>query len=234
MRKNGSRIISFARYRITDLLLFAIILVAFELISFFAFTEWFSDDLSRYTFSLVVPISLIVMVRWNWYGMFYAVLDGLVYCILLVARSQIESADALEYFLVFAIGNAFIGLCYLLVRFLGRKRIVGKWYFTLLYVVCGWVCIVIGRSVVSVFFGNNFFSQLLYFAGWDLLSLAIALVIMFILRRLDGMLERQKDYLLRLDRERKERFEADNFGEKPIEIDEETFKSLNKKGDDLF
>ena len=59
-------------------------------------------------------------------------------------------------------------------------------------------------------------------------------VIFFVLRRLDGMVERQRDYLIRLDKERRDRLKADNFGEQLVEIDEEALKTLNKQGGDMF
>ena len=62
----------------------------------------------------------------------------------------------------------------------------------------------------------------------------MALIILLVLRRLDGMMENQRGYLIRLDRERREKMLADNFGEESIEIDEEMLKTLNKKGEDLF
>ena len=62
MSKNGSRIISFGRYRATDLIIFAVILAVFDIISFFAVTEWFASDLTNFFFSIAVPISLLVMI----------------------------------------------------------------------------------------------------------------------------------------------------------------------------
>ena len=47
-------------------------------------------------------------------------------------------------------------------------------------------------------------------------------------------MENQRDYLIRLDKERREKLLADNFGEEPVEIDEELLKTLNKKGEDMF
>ena len=234
MSKNGSRVISFGRYRVTDLLLFAVILTVFEVVMFFAYTKWFADDISRFSFSLVVPITLLVMARWNWYGMFYAVYEGLLYCVLLVATSNIGSGDVLQYFLTFGIGNAFIGLAYLMVHFMGAKRIASKWYFTLLYAIAGWVCIVLGRTVVNSCFGVGLAASLTNFASGDLLSLAVGIIVLLVMRKLDGMLERQKDYLKRVEQERLEKLQADTFGERPLDIDEDTIKSLNKKGDDLF
>lgn len=237
MRKNGSRIISFGRYRATDLLIFAAILVAFDLISFFAFTEWFADDLSNFFFSLAVPVSLLVMIRWNWYGMFYAVLDGLVYCLLAVlSAGGAYDGVALQYFLTYCLGSACIGLAYLMVHFMGYKRIAGHWGFTILYVLCGWLALEIGRAVVSICFGVDVGSALLSFIAGpsELLSLAMGIVILLVMRKLEGMLENQRAYLLRLDKERQERMKADTFGENPVEIDEDALRALNKKGDDMF
>ena len=236
MRKNGSRLISFARYRATDLLIFAAILVAFGLISFFAFTRWFASDISTFFFSVGIPVSLLVMVRWGWYGMFYAVADGLLYCTLSVLTSGGEYYSmALQYYLTYAAGGAFVGLACLMVRFMGYRRITSAWYFTLLYMLCGWVAVLVGRVLVSLCFGENFLAALLGFMGpSELLSLAMGAVILLIMRRLDGMMENQRDYLIRLDKERREKLMADNFGEQPVEIDEETLRSLNKKGGDMF
>ena len=233
MSKNGSRIISFGRYRATDLLLFAAILAVFEVIMFFAYTTWFAEDSSRFMFSIAVPVSLIVMIRWNWYGMFYAVGSGLLYCTLLAATGNMPDGGTLLNFVVYGVGNAFAGLAYLMVRFMGYKRITAKWYFTVLYAIVGWLAVYLGRVTVYACFGNGFADGLLFFLG-DLLSLGMAIVVMLVMRRLEGMLEYQKDYLLRLDKERREKLEQDNFGEQFAEIDEETLKTLNKKGDDLF
>lgn len=237
MSKNGSRIISFGRYRATDLLLFAVILVAFDVIMFFAYTTWFGEDSSwyeptRYLFSLMVPITLLVMVRWGWYGVFYAVFDGLLYCLMwLLKLDDVSSQMVLYYVLTYGIGNAFIILSYIMVKFMGYKRIASTWYFTALYALSGWVAVIIGRTVVAACFGYNLFVD---FVVADILSLFISIIVMLVMRKLDGMMEFQKDYLIRLDKERKEKLQADNFGEKPLEIDEETLKTLNKKGDDLF
>lgn len=228
-------IISFGRYRATDLLLFAIILTAFSLISFFAFNEWFAADSSRYIFSISIPIALLAMVRWNWYGMFYAVYDGLLFCILLLATDRFGEAPVLQSFLVYGIGNAFVGLAYLMVHFMGYKRIAAKWYFTVLYMLCGWAAVLVGKVIVSICFGAGVGSAFLGFLGArDLLSLAMGIVILLVMRKLDGMFENQRDYLIRLDKERRDKLKADTFGEEPIEIDEEALKSLNKKGDDMF
>ncbi|MCD8309524.1 MAG: hypothetical protein LUD19_06690 [Clostridia bacterium] len=231
MGKLNARVISFGRYRFTDMFLFAVILVAFELISFFAFTSWFSDY-ADFIFSIVVPVTLLMMLRWGWYGMFYAVFDGLFYCMLVLLNwDGVTGTEVWQYLLIYGIGNAFIGLDYLMVHFVGYKRIQKRWWLTLLFTLAGWLCIALGRTAVAACVGLGFTTDFLI---WDLLSLAMALVIMFIMRRSDGMMERQKDYLLRLQKEKEERWRIDTYGDDPIEISPEDIEALNKKGNDLF
>ena len=69
---------------------------------------------------------------------------------------------------------------------------------------------------------------------WDLLSLAVGLALILLLRRLDGMFEDQKHYLLRLDKEKRDKMRRDTFGDELVEIDAESLSILNKKDNDLY
>lgn len=61
----------------------------------------------------------------------------------------------------------------------------------------------------------------------------MAVVTVMILRRLNGMFEDQKHYLLRQDKERKELARRDEFGDEPVEIDEESLSILKRWDDGL-
>lgn len=225
MRKNGSRLISLRQYRLTDLFLFAVILAVFELLLHFAFKAyggWF-------TFSPFIPIVLLVMMRWGWPSLFYALGDGLLYCLL---NNGSEGFEA-YYYAVYIIGDAFIMLMLLMTKFMGKEKIRGKWYFSAAFVALGWLAVALGRALVAGCFSRNFAGAVLAQLA-DLFSLAIAIVIILVMRRLDGMFEDQKHYLLRLDSERKEKMRRDTFGDEPVEIDEECLSILNKKDDDLY
>ena len=224
MRKNGSRIISLRQYRLTDLFLFAVILVAFEVILHFAFNAFHGD----FIFSPMLAITLIVMMRWGWPAVFYAVGDGLLFCLLNLKSSNFSP----EMFAIYIIGNAFIALLLLMTRFMGKKKIRDKWYFTLAFATVAWIAVVLGRAIVAACFGLSFVTALLAHFG-DLVSYAICLVIILVMRKLDGMFEDQKAFLKRLDEERKEKAKRDTYGDEPIEIDEESLKAL-KKDDDLY
>ena len=221
MRKNGSRLISIRQYRLTDSLIFAAILAAFELILHFALIGYNG----AFTFSPLVPIVVLVIMRWGWQGVFYAVGDGILFCLL--------KGFGWQYFVSYGIGNAFIMVLLLATKFLGKEKIAGKWYFSALFVLAGWLLVAFGRTIVAACCGMDFVGTLVaqLVDPSSLLSLAMALIIILVMRRLDGMFEDQKHYLKRLDEERRAKSERDEFGDEPIEIDEETLSILKRHND---
>lgn len=229
MRKNGSRLISLQQYRLTDLFLFALILALAELLAFFAIV-WFPSA-AMFTFSLTLPIALVVMMRWGWYGAFYAVGGALIYCLL-----HSDSATGVTY-LVYCIGNACIALVLIYLKLVGKERIRKKWYLSVVLVLIAWLVVNLGRTVVSAIAGNNFWSVLGGFCGMSdngLLTLAMAIIIVLVMRRIDGMFEDQKKYLLRLDAERKEKMRRDTYGDGDIDLDVNSLSVLKNHNDDLY
>ncbi len=228
MRKNGSRLISIQQYRATDLFIFALILLAAELLSFFA-TKWFPADA---TFSMMVPIVLTVMVRWGWPSVLYAAAAGAVGCLL-----SFDSATGYQY-LSYILGNAFIAIMLLPLKFFGKDSIRSRWYFSALFAIGGWTSVYLGRSLcwlisvsVAPADGMSIWSGFISFALGDLLSLVMAVVVVLVVRMFDGMFEDQISYLKRVDREKRDRLRFDQFGEGLQEIDEETFKKLYRDND---
>ena len=222
MRKNGSKLISLKQYKLTDLFLFAVILVGFELILHFAMKAF--GDNANFTFSPLVPIVLIVMMRWGWVSVFYAVGDGVLFVLL--------NGGGWQSYLIYCVGNAFIMLLLLYTRFVGKEKIRKKVYLSILFVVLGWIAVVLGRSGVAVTVGEKFVSVIVH-QLFDLVSMIIGIIIVLIMRRLDGMFEEQKHYLKRLDDERKEMARRDEFGDEPVEITEDTLSILRKRDDEM-
>lgn len=227
MRKNGSKLISLKQYRVADLFLFAIILVVFDLISHVA-TAWLADAATMYAFSLTVPFVLIIMMRWGWPAIFFAV----GYAVLLTA---LNNPTVWQSYLSYALGSSAILLLLIPLRYIGKQKIAGKWFFSAILVVLGWIIMNLVTSLVQFICGESFLVSFLGNIGFSmcgLLSLIIGTTLILLLRKLDGMFEDQKHYLLRLDRERKELASIDQFGERPIEIDEDTLSILNKRDDE--
>lgn len=230
MRKNGSRQISVKQYRFTDLFLFAVILLAAELLAHFAI-KWFPDE-AIYTFSFMVPIVLLVAVRWGWPSVFYPALSGLVICLF-----NVGSADGVQW-ACYLIGNSFIALMLIPRYLIGVERIASKWWATALFALGGWLCVYLGRSVVwavgvavSPAEGIGAADGFISFALYDILSPAMAVIILLVMRKLDGMFEDQMSYLERRYGERKEKMRPDEFGDELEEIDEEALEILGKEND---
>lgn len=228
MRKNGSRLISLKQYKFNDLFLFAVILIVFDLVVHFA-TLWLGDRATNYMFSLTVPIVLLIMVRWGWPAVFYAIGDAILLTVL-------NNPTVWQSYLAYILGNSALMLLLIPMHFMGKQKIAGKWYLTALFVVLGWVISNLVCSIVQWICGIDFVVALasnVSFSVNGLLSLVLGVVLMLILRRLDGMFEDQIHYLKRLDDERKELARRDEFGDEPIEIDEDTMSILKRRYDDL-
>ena len=227
MRKNG-RFISFRQYKYTDLFFFALILGISELLVFCAFRFWFADVTERFYINFMLAIALTVIMRWGWYGGLFAVADGVILC-------AVEGGDWKMY-LTYIIGNACILSVLLLTKFVGKERIRVKWYLSLAYVAAGWVSVNLGIACMNAIFGKNFLSAFLTGLGFGVygaLPFITAFVVVMILRHLNGMFEDQKHYLLRADKERKELARRDEYGDEPIEIDEESMSILKRWDDGL-
>lgn len=227
MRKNG-KFISFRQYKYVDLFFWLIALGLSELLFFCAYRLWFQNLNDKYFINFMLPIVLAVIMRWGWIGGIYAVADGVILCA--AQEGQWQS------YIVYIIGCACILAVLLLTKFMGKEKIRSKWYFSLLYVFVGWVAVNIGLTCAGAAFGGNFLSLLggnfgLGVYGAPSFATAIALVMIF--RRMDGFFEDQKHYLLRQDRERRELAARDEFGDEPIEIDEETLSILRRRDDGL-
>jgi hypothetical protein len=172
------------------------------------------------------------MIRWGWQSIFFALESGLMYCIL--------NGGSGRSYLIYLIGNAFIMLMLIPLKLIGSEKITSKWYFSALFVVGGWLCVYLGRSIMWLICyavvpleGVAAYQGFVGFALFDLLSLVMAEVVVMVLRRFDGMFENQKTYLKRVDKERRDRMRMDEFGLDPVEIDEDTLNVLNK-GSDLY
>ena len=225
MRKNGSRLISVKQYRTTDLFIFAAIVIIFDLLVHFVPMLFPSEII--FSFCLTVPITLLVMIRWGWYSVFFAIGDALLLTV-------INNPSVWQSYLCYGVGNASLMLMLIAVKLLGKKRIASTWYFTLLFVVCGWVLQNLTLTVMNAICGYPFVTHLSLNFGFGItgmLSLGMGLVISLVLRKLDGMYEDQIEYLKRLKGEREEMQRLAERGEDILEFDEESFDILNKDND---
>ena len=179
--------LSFEQYRSIDLFFFSLMTFFSELVINLAASRWFPDQL--YTVSAAAALTAIVMVRWKGYAAIPGTLGGLALCIALGASPS--------QYLIYCIGNLFglSGLIFL--KLAGEKKIRESAFWTICYGICTLLLMQSGRAVMALALGNGFREALAFYAT-DSLSLIFTAVILWIARRLDGILEDQKEYLERL------------------------------------
>lgn len=184
--------LSFKQYRAVDLTIMLVMLVAAEVIIVVAAGSWFPNEI--YVLSPTVAVICIVMMRWGPYAAIHAVAGGAALCIVMGASVQ--------QFAVYCIGNCFSLLGLVMFRALGKERIRSKMTLTALFTLAVFAAVQVGRWAVSLLFGGAPESIGTFFAS-DSLSLLFALVTVQLARRLDGIFEDQKAYLIRTEAQRR-------------------------------
>ncbi len=193
-------------YRTIDLALFALLLIVTESLIVRASRVWYADQL--YTVSVAAAVTGIVMMRWGAWGLAHAALAGLVF--------SLASGGSAKQIAVYTIGNLFAAAGLLVRRAAGRERITGDGLMALVYAAITQLSMQGGRAAVSVLTGTKPVDSLVFFTT-DSLSILFTMLILWIARRQDGLLEDQKAYLVRIHREESDkRKEADGDFEEQL------------------
>ena len=185
--------LTWKQYRAIDLSLLGLALAIFEFLIVRAANWWFPGQ--PYTVSLAAAISSIVYIRWGPWGVIHAVEAGAVFCFF--------SGGTGRQFIIYCVGNAFSVLAVLLLKVFGKER-VRTGQLSLVFPLLVQVLMQAGRAVTALALGAEL-SSLIGFFTTDSLSLLFTFVIVWIARRLDGIYEDQKHYLLRLHAEEEAR-----------------------------
>ena len=178
---------SFQQYRAIDLAMFAALLCITETMIVKAATWWFPDQL--YTVSVVGAVTAIVLMRWGPWAAVHAVLGGAVFCF--------ASHGSAKQLLIYCAGNLFSLLMLLPLKYLGGERIRLDGILSVLFGVCTLLLMQLGRALVAFVLGTEFQTCLGFFTT-DALSLLFTGLILWVARRLDGIFENQRHYLLRI------------------------------------
>ncbi|MBR4733643.1 MAG: hypothetical protein IK081_12835 [Lachnospiraceae bacterium] len=179
--------LSLEQYRSIDLSFLAAITFITELLITFAASRWYPDQL--YTVSVTAALTAIVMMRWKGYAATSALVGAMALCIGLGATPK--------QWLVYCIGNLFFAFALLFLKLAGEERIRKNSVWTILYGVFTLLMMQTGRAVVAMILGGSLRKALMFYAT-DALSYVFTAVILWIARRLDGIFEDQKAYLVRL------------------------------------
>lgn len=183
--------LSLKQYKAIDLVILAIILAVAETITAKAANVWFPEQL--YTLSPTIAVVCIVMMRWSGFAAIHAVVGGLAFCI--------ASGASPNQFVIYCAGNLLTLLPLVMIKILGKQKIVGSAMLTVCYTLLAFLGAQLGRWVVSLFFGTTV-DSIIMFIITDLITLLFSVVVILIARRVDGLFEDQKAYLIRTQSER--------------------------------
>lgn len=199
---------SFKTYRVIDLVIWLAILAFGELLASFAANSWFPID--SFAVSLVFPVLLIVLMRWGWWALPDIIIGAVLTCVF----SDISGGQAmsLQSVLISVIGNLCMLFGMLLFYLFGKKnvtdgkyKIKGTWYYSLVYAAALYLPVNLGYATVNAIInGGGFIGILGYYLGLNSVTLLFAAVIVLIVRRIDGLFEDQRTYLIKLERLREE------------------------------
>ena len=182
--------LTWKQYRAIDLALLGLALAIFEFIIIRAANWWFTGQ--PFTVSLAAAMASIVYMRWGVWGAIHAVEAGLISCYFSGATG--------EQFVIYCIGNLFSVFAVLLLKAFGKER-VRTGNLALVFPLLVQVLMQAGRAAAALALGAGPTSVAGFFTT-DSLSLLFTFVIIWIARKLDGVYEDQKHYLLRVHAEK--------------------------------
>lgn len=181
------RQITFRQYRAMDLFIFTFLTCLCEALITLGATRWFPGE--PYTLSITPAVTAIVLVRWGGFAVFPAVLGAAAFCV--------TSGASPSQYLIYCVGNL---TSLLLTQFLSRegwKRLHSQVLLALLHGLLTALLMQLGRFLIALALGNPLGTCAGFFTT-DALSALFAALLVWIARNLDGMLEEQKHYLLRV------------------------------------
>ncbi|MBE5800283.1 MAG: hypothetical protein E7321_10100 [Clostridiales bacterium] len=184
------RQMTFAQYRAMDVLMFTALLCVCEALIVLGATVWFPDQL--YTLSLTAAVTAIVLVRWGGLAVVPALCGGLVFCFF--------SGAAPKQYLIYCLGNCLSLALLPFVRGKGWKRLHENVLFAMLHGMMTALLMQLGRFMIAALMGAAP-AVCLGFITTDVLSTFFSVLLVLICRRLDGMLEEQRHYLIRIQEE---------------------------------
>ena len=185
------RQISVGQYRAIDLTILMAVLAVSQCVIYAASAFWFPEQL--YVVSPVAAMVALVMMRWNGFAAVPAVLGGVIFVAL--------SGGTWQHLVIYGVGNLASLLALILFRIFDKERIRSDTLLTLLLGLCVQLLMMLGRAGIAAVLGFPA-EACLGFITTDILSGLFTMLIVWAVRRIDGLFEDQIHYLLRLESER--------------------------------
>lgn len=187
-----NRQISLSQYRAIDLTILMVVLAASQVVIHFAATILYADQL--YVVSPIAVVVALVMMRWSGWAAIHAALGGVLYALIAGGNWQ--------HVLIYGAGNLLSMAALLILKGLGKERVRADALLTIFFALATQILMQLGRSAVAALLGHPA-DVCIRFITTDLLSALFCVAIVWSIRRVEGLFEDQKHYLLRMEREHK-------------------------------
>ncbi len=187
-----NRQISFSEYRAIDLTILAVLMAVSQAVISVVSTTIYADQL--YVVSTVGAVTAIVMMRWGPWAVIHAVLGGIVY--------TVAGGGSWEQLVIYAVGNVASLAALVLFQLLGKENIRQDALKSMFFAFCIQLLMMLGRMGMAMLFGHGIGASL-GFITTDALSILFSVCIVWVARRIEGLFEDQKKYLLRIQSEQK-------------------------------
>lgn len=186
-----NRQISLSQYRAIDLSILTGLMAVSQVAIHLAVSFWRADQ-TGYIVSPVAAIVALVMMRWNLWAAVPALAGGAVLTLL--------SGGTAEQMLIYSAGNLLSLLALLYLKLIGKERVRRNVMLALFFAILVQLLMQFGRAGVALLVGHPL-QACWDFITTDAMSILFTLVIIWIVRRVEGLFEDQKHYLLRIQRE---------------------------------
>lgn len=185
-----NRQISFSQYRAIDLSILSVVLVVCQFLTYLATSFWFPEQL--YVVSPVAGMTALVMMRWNAWAAIPAGLGGVLFVWL--------SGGTMQQMLIYALGNLASLAALILFKIYGKERIRRESFLAVTFAIAVQLLMQLGRAAMGCVFGYPT-AAIIGFITTDMLSVLFTVFVVWTVRRIEGLFEDQKSYLLRIQKE---------------------------------
>lgn len=185
-----NRQISFSQYRAIDLAILSVVLAVCQFLTHLASSFWFPEQL--YVVSPVAGMTALVMMRWSAWAAIPAGLGGMLFVWM--------SGGSLQQMLIYVIGNLVSLAALILFQLFGKERVRKDSFLAVTFAIAVQLLMQLGRAAMGFLFGFPT-AAIIGFITTDILSILFTVFIVWTVRRIEGLFEDQKSYLLRIQRE---------------------------------
>ena len=161
-----------------------------QFLTHLASSFWFPEQL--YVVSPVAGMTALVMMRWSAWAAIPAGLGGMLFVWM--------SGGSLQQMLIYVIGNLVSLAALILFQLFGKERVRKDSFLAVTFAIAVQLLMQLGRAAMGFLFGFPT-AAIIGFITTDILSILFTVFIVWTVRRIEGLFEDQKSYLLRIQRE---------------------------------